>query len=94
MKKTTFFGIFLLLVFGLSVMVVPNAAAIDTKDQTTPRPGGGGNGRWKNTAPVVTVTNPSNFETVVGTVTITATAIDATDGALTPTIKIDGVTVA
>lgn len=75
-------------------MVVPNAAAIDTKDQATPRSGGWGGGRWQNTAPVVTITNPSNFETVDGVVTITATATDTQDGTLTPTIKIDGVTVA
>jgi hypothetical protein len=42
-----------------------------------------------NTPPVVTITNPSNGETVTGTVTITVTATDAEDGELTADIHID-----
>jgi len=81
----------LLVVFAFGMLIMPAATA--ARDSTTPRPGGGGNGRWRNTAPVLTITNPSNLETVAGTVLITATAVDAEDGALTAMISIDGVVV-
>ena len=48
------------------------------------------NGGGGNTPPVVTITNPNNYDTVSGTVTITVTATDADDGDLTPDIYIDG----
>ncbi len=43
-----------------------------------------------NTPPVVTITNPGNGATVLGTVSITVDATDVEDGALTADIYIDG----
>jgi hypothetical protein len=47
------------------------------------------NGGGGNTPPVVTITNPSNGETVSDIVTITVTATDLEDGTLTADIYID-----
>ncbi len=92
MNKKPFFGALLLFLFGLTVLVMPTPV-MASPDGATARPGGYG-GRWRNTAPTVTIESPENLATVVGTITIQATATDAQDGTLTPTIYIDGVAVA
>ncbi len=93
MKKKTLIAIGLLFVFALA-FALPQAAAVVTDDnQAMARRGGSGGGR-RNTAPTVTITSPEDLSTVSGTITITATATDAQDGTLIPTIYIDGVAVA
>ena len=49
------------------------------------------NGGGQNTAPTVTITNPSNGATVSGSISIAIDANDPEDGALTADIFIDGV---
>jgi hypothetical protein len=83
-----------LIVFGFAFVVAPvigTAATTDIAPTATER---AGNGRWKNTAPVVTINSPSNFEVLSGTVIISATATDSTDGSIIPRISIDGSVVA
>jgi len=49
------------------------------------------NGGGQNTPPTVTITNPTNGATVSGTLSISVTATDPEDGALTASIYIDNV---
>jgi len=72
--------------------MTPSVAA--NRGSVTARPGWGSGGRWRNTAPLVTIDSPANLATVEGIVLITVTATDAQDGVLTPTISIDGNVVA
>ena len=93
-KRTSILGISMLIVFGFAFIVAPVigvAASTDSSPQLTAR---AGNGRWRNTAPAVTITNPLNFAVVDGIVVITASATDTTDGTIIPTISIDGSVVA
>ncbi len=63
-----------------------DASAKGVTDTVTVTVSNGGGG---NTAPIVTITNPSDGATVSGVVTITVDASDAEDGALTADIYID-----
>ncbi|MFW9920235.1 MAG: Ig-like domain-containing protein [Candidatus Thorarchaeota archaeon] len=92
MRRTTILGLCLLVLFGLAFVVGPvvDVAAANESRGATKAPGG----RWRNTAPVVTISEPMNFATVSGVVTILASVTDAQDGVLTPTISIDGSVVA
>ncbi len=92
-RKITILGIGLLVLFGFAFVIAPIAdvAAASNFARSDARAQGG---RWKNTAPVVTISEPMNFATVSGTIAITASATDGQDGTLTPTISIDGSVVA
>jgi hypothetical protein len=96
LKRTYIIGICLLVVFGFAFVAGPvtDAAAIRASSAPTAVKAGGGGGRWRNTAPVVTISNPLPFSVLEGVVTISASATDGQDGTIVPTIKIDGITVA
>ncbi|MDF1537877.1 MAG: caspase family protein [Candidatus Thorarchaeota archaeon] len=94
MKRTTILGICLLFVFGVAFLAGPIADVTAISTDSTRDVARGQGGRWRNTAPVVTISEPSNLARISGTVLIVATATDGQDGSLIPSISIDGVTVA
>ena len=69
---------------GSHTIIATSKGVTDTHTVTVSNGGSG------NTAPEVTITNPSNGATVSGTVSITVDATDAEDGPLTADIYIDG----
>ncbi len=93
MRRTTIIGVALLAVFAFAFIAFPAVNAAPIRENATARPASWSGGRWRNTAPTVTITAPADFATVQGVVTITVTATDAQDGDLVPTISIDGVVV-
>lgn len=93
-NKTSILGISILILFGFAFVVAPVIGVAASTDSTPEITARRGNGRWRDTAPVVTISDPSNFAVVDGTVVITATAIDDNDGNIIPTISIDGLVVA
>jgi len=77
----------MVIIVAAALPAVTLAVSSPAPQETLARRGG----RGRNTAPVVTITEPADGATVSGTVTITATATDAQDGTLIPSIYIDDV---
>jgi len=88
MRSKFFAGLLMVIVVAAALPAVTIAVSPQAHPEAVARPGGG---RGRNTAPVVTITEPVDGATVSGTVTIAATATDAQDGTLTPSIYIDDV---